>query len=321
LPDPDLALLLAAAEAAGAIALRHFGNAPEVWDKGQGAGPVSAADLEVDRMLRAELGAARPDYGWLSEESADGPERLAAERVFVVDPIDGTRAFLKGESGFAHSLAVVERGRVVAGVVHMPKLARTYAAAAGAGATANGAAIRVAERTELAAATVLANAATFAPEHWPGGVPRIDRHFRTSLAYRICLAAEGRFDAMLTLRDAWEWDVAAGDLIAREAGATVTTRTGAPPRYNNPRPQVAGFVVAAAPLHAAILAPRRAGHAARGVTRSGPASRQATGSRPSTSTARASRGARPPLASVTRAPSRSPASIKGARICPWPAGR
>jgi myo-inositol-1(or 4)-monophosphatase len=254
LREPDLALLGAAAEAAGEIALRHFGRKPETWDKGGGAGPVSEADLEIDRMLRAELLAARPGYGWLSEETADTPERLGRERVFVVDPIDGTRAFLKGEPVFAHSLAVVEAGRVVAGVVHLPKLGRTYAAAEGEGARANGAPIRPSARREVDDATVLSAAAAFAPEHWAGPVPRMERHFRPSLAYRLCLLAEGRFDAMLTFRETWEWDIAAGDLIAREAGAAVTTRAGAAPRYNTPAAQVAGVVAAgAAPLHRALL--------------------------------------------------------------------
>jgi myo-inositol-1(or 4)-monophosphatase len=253
LPGPDLALLLGAAEAAGVIALRHFGRAPEVWDKAGGAGPVSAADLEVDHMLREELTAARPGYGWLSEETTDGPERLAAERVFVVDPIDGTRAFLNGETGWAVSLAVVERGRAVAGVVHLPKLGRTYAAEAGGGATLDGAAIRASARTALEGASVLSNAASLAPEHWPGGVPPVRRHFRPSLAHRLCLTAAGRFDAMLVLRDAWEWDLAAGDLIAREAGGRATTRTGEPARYNNSRPLVTGIVVAGPALHAELI--------------------------------------------------------------------
>lgn len=254
MPERDLALLLQAAEAAGRIALRHFGRSPEAWDKGDGAGPVSAADLEIDAMLRAELLAARPGYGWLSEETADGPERLAAGRVFVVDPIDGTRAFLKGEAVFAHSLALVEGGAVVAGVVHLPKLGRTYAAEAGGGATLNGAAIAPSATAEPEGAAVLANAASLAPALWPGGVPAMARHFRPSLAYRLCLAAEGRFDAMITLREAWEWDVAAGDLIAREAGAAVTTPAGAAPRYNSPRPRLPGLVAAGPALHRALLA-------------------------------------------------------------------
>lgn len=252
---PDLALLEDAARAAGEIALRHFRAGPTAVEKPGGLGPVTEADLEIDRMLRAELLAARPDYGWLSEESVDGPGRLAAGRVFIVDPIDGTRAFASGQRAWSHSLAVAERGRVVAGVVHLPLLGRTYAAGAGGGARSNGAAIVASARTDLDDARVLASAAQLEPRHWRGGAaPRLERHMRPSLAYRLCLAAEGRFDAMLTFRDCWEWDVAAGDLIAREAGAIVTTRAGAPAFYNNPTPLVPGIVVAGPAIHAALLA-------------------------------------------------------------------
>lgn len=253
LPEPDAALLEDAARAAGEIALRHFRAGPTATEKPGGLGPVTAADLEVDRMLRAELTAARPGYGWLSEESEDGPERLEAERVFVVDPIDGTRTFATGGRAWAHSLAVVERGRVVAGVVLLPLLERCYRAAAGGGATLNGRAIAVSARAEIEEATVLASAAQLDPRHWRGATPRLERHMRPSLAYRLCLAAEGRFDAMLTFRDCWEWDVAAGDLIAREAGARATTRIGAPTVYNNAVPLVPGLVVAGPALHAGIM--------------------------------------------------------------------
>lgn len=238
--------------------MRHFERGSQVWEKPGGQGPVTAADLEVDRMLRDKLLAARPGYGWLSEESPDSPERLAAERVFVVDPIDGTRAFVAGEKAWSHSLAITEKGRVTAAVVHLPRLGRTYAAAAGRGATVNGSPIAVSERADLEGARVLANAAALAPANWRGRPPRLERHMRPSLAYRLCLAAEGRFDAMLTFRELWEWDVAAGDLIAREAGAMVTNGAGGPALYNNPHPQLSGLIVAGPALHAAIRARARA---------------------------------------------------------------
>jgi myo-inositol-1(or 4)-monophosphatase len=253
-PEPELALLRDAAEAAGAEALRFFGRSPETWDKPEGHGPVTAADIAVDGLLHRELTGARPGYGWLSEESDDDPARLAAERVFVVDPIDGTRAFIAGEKAWAVSLALAERGRIIAAVVHLPALGRTYAAAEGRGARRDGRPIAASPRATIDDARVLANAAHLDPRHWRGRPPRLERHFRPSLAYRLCLAAEGRFDAMLTFRDAWEWDVAAGDLIAREAGAVVTDRTGAAAVYNNPHPQVPGLIVAGPALHAAILA-------------------------------------------------------------------
>ena len=141
MPDPDLALLEAAAREAGELALGYFGRPGAVREKPGGHGPVTEADLAVDAMLRERLLAARPDYGWLSEESEDDPARLGASRLFVVDPIDGTRAFVAGQRFWAHSLAVVAAGEAVAGVVHLPMLGRTYAAVRGGGARLNGAPI------------------------------------------------------------------------------------------------------------------------------------------------------------------------------------
>lgn len=250
----DLALMREAASAAGVIAMRHFRSDLDSWEKGGGQGPVSEADIEIDRMLRAELRAARPDYGWLSEESEDDPARLAHERVFIVDPIDGTRAFIAGQATFAHAIAVVERGVVVAGIVHMPAKQRSFEATLGGGATMDGRPIAASGRTALEGAAALAAKPQLDPARWPGGAPPVERHFRSSLAYRLCLVGSGRFDAMITLRDAWEWDVAAGDLIAREAGAVVTDRLNAPGRYNAPDPRLPGMIAAAPGIHRQIMA-------------------------------------------------------------------
>jgi myo-inositol-1(or 4)-monophosphatase len=253
LPESDLALLTEAAEAAGRIAERHFNASPEVWDKGDGQGPVTEADLEIDRMLRSELCTARPDYGWLSEETTDSAARLENERVFIVDPIDGTRSFIERSKTFAHSLAIVENGRAVAGVVHLPLRGMTFTARLGGGAFLNGKRISASGREGLTGARILAARPQLAPDLWPGGVPDIDRHFRPSLAYRLCLVAEGRFDGMITLRDAWEWDIAAGALICAEAGAVISDRAGVPLRYNNPTPKHPGVLVGASGVHAGFL--------------------------------------------------------------------
>ncbi|MDJ0858581.1 MAG: 3'(2'),5'-bisphosphate nucleotidase CysQ [Dinoroseobacter sp.] len=245
----DLALLTDAALAAAEIAEKHWRASPEIWDKDDGAGPVTEADLEIDRMLHAELLAARPDYGWLSEETADTPDRLDASRVFIVDPIDGTRAFIDGQRTFAHALTVVEDGQPVAGVVYLPLREKLYAAALGQGATLNGQPLAVSPRTDMSGASMLAARPNFAPEHWGGTAPQLERHFRTSLAYRISLVAEGRFDSMLTIRDAWEWDIAAGCLIAAEAGAQVSDRLGRALAFNNPGAKTAGTLVANPTLH------------------------------------------------------------------------
>lgn len=249
MPAHDLKLLTDAALAAGDIAKGFFQANPETWDKGDSQGPVTEADLAVDRMLHGELLKAQPDYGWLSEETEDTTARLERPRVFIVDPIDGTRAFIAGEKTFAHSLAIAENGEIVTAVVHLPMKGLTYSATKGGGAFLNGEPIMASSAEDIASARVLITRPTLKPALWPGGVPDLSPNFRPSLAYRMCLAADGTFDGMLTLRDTWEWDVAAGDLIAREAGATVTTRENTPARYNNPKPQLAGMIAAPRLLH------------------------------------------------------------------------
>ncbi|MGV8989255.1 MAG: 3'(2'),5'-bisphosphate nucleotidase CysQ [Cypionkella sp.] len=253
MPEHDLALLIGAARQAGEIALRHWRNSPRVWEKPDGQGPVSEADLEVNAALETVLRAARPDYGWLSEESADDPERLETEAQFILDPIDGTRSFLQGDTAFSHALAVVRGGEVVAGVVFLPAQDKLYAASARGLATLNGREIRAHACVSTDRARVLTGKITLAPELWPGGVPALDRHFRASMAWRLCLVAEGAFDAMLTLRPAWEWDIAAGALIAARAGAVVSDRSGAPLHFNAKDPRSEGVVVASAALHQDLI--------------------------------------------------------------------
>lgn len=249
MPARDLGLLIDAAQEAGRIAHRFWRQRPEIWHKPGGAGPVTEADLAVDAMLKEHLRAARRDYGWLSEESPDDAERLEHDRCFIVDPIDGTRAFIEGESSFAHALAVAEHGRIIAAVVYLPEKDALYAATEDGPATLNGMPIAVSRPDGIGGTTVLTSAATMAPQHWTGGVPPpIRRVFRASFAWRMCLVAEGRFDAALTLRPSWEWDIAAGTLIARRAGAKVSDRRGAALIFNRPDPRADGVVAAASDL-------------------------------------------------------------------------
>ena len=258
-PAEELSLLVAAAEEAGRVAMSYFRGLVEQWEK-PGLGPVSAADLAADEVIRARLAAARPDYGWLSEESEGAHDRDTRARIFIVDPIDGTRAFLAGDSGWGTALAVAEHGRVIAGVMHLPARGETYTASRGGGARRNRDTIRVSARRDLAGARVLAASRQLRPELWAGGVPPVEAHFRPSLAWRLCLVAEGAFDAMITLRDAYEWDIAAGSLIAAEAGARVTDREGAEPLFNRHPARVAGLIVAPPVLHEQIMAHLHPGH-------------------------------------------------------------
>ncbi|WP_342077431.1 3'(2'),5'-bisphosphate nucleotidase CysQ [Yoonia sp. SS1-5] len=252
MPETDRALLADAARAAGQIALSYFKNDPSVVDKPDGAGPVTEADLAVNAMLERDLRAARPDYGWLSEETEDDSGRLRTKRQFVIDPIDGTRAFIAGNPDWAHSLAIVEEGRVLAAAVYLPVRDLMFTASFRGGATLNDAPVTV-TRAGLDGATLLGAKPNFAPHHWRGGTPPVIQKFRSSLAYRLCLVAQGRYDGMITLRPSWEWDIAAGSLIAAEAGAKVTDQSDTALLFNNRHPQVAGVLAAGPELHAHLV--------------------------------------------------------------------
>lgn len=249
----DLSLLIDAAREAGRIATSYVGTQAQSWDKPDGAGPVTEADLAVNRMLETELRAARGDYGWLSEESDDTTERLGCERVFIIDPIDGTRSFAEGSRTWAHSLAIAENGIVSAAVIYLPQRDLFYAAAAGQGATLNGDPITAADITDLTQAEVLSARPNMDGKHWKAGTaPDFNRAYRPSLAYRMALVAQGRFDGMLTLRPSWEWDIAAGDLILREAGGICSDRNGKPLLFNNPDPRLNGVVAGGSAVHRAL---------------------------------------------------------------------
>lgn len=252
-PDRDLQLLTETLQEAGEIAMRHWRRSPKAWDKPDGAGPVTEADLAVNNLMARRLQAARPGYGWLSEESADGPERLLRQRVFIVDPIDGTRSFMAGEDTFALVAGVAEAGQMIAGAVWLPALKRLYSAHRDGPALMNGQEIRVSCKTDLAGATMLTSAANLQPQHWPGGVPAVRRAFRPSLAYRLALVAEGRHDSMAVFRGTWEWDIAAASLIVERAGGLVTAAKGGALRFNAPVPRVDGVMAANPALHHALV--------------------------------------------------------------------
>lgn len=267
----DLTLLRAAATEGAEIAMAAFrpGAPPKgrLWRKEADGSPLSEADLAVNEALAARLRAARPDYGWLSEEDDDAaqrPARLSAERVFIIDPIDGTRSFARGASDFCVAIAVIEAGRPIAGVIAAPAYGLSFWAAAGAGA-----AMRAADGAErplrisdgdgrvdpesLAGLRLLTRKIDLEPRRWRGGrTPPVERGHVGAIALRFARLAEGGHDALLTLRPAHEWDVAAGVLIAQEAGARVTNRHGAPVALNQPQPLVDGILAAAAPLHEAV---------------------------------------------------------------------
>jgi len=214
---------------------------------------VTSADLAVDEMLKAELLAARPDYGWLSEETPDTAERLTKSRIFVVDPIDGTVAFMKAQPWWCVPIAIVEDGVPIAAVIHVPSLNETFEATLGDGARLNGRLITASDVDTLDDAAVLADARLMEGPHWPEPWPPMRYEKRNALAYRMALVASGAFDAAIALTPKWDWDVCAGALIATEAGAKVTDHHGRPWRFNQPDPRQSSLVCSAPALHPLIL--------------------------------------------------------------------
>ena len=255
----DLQLIEAAAREAGELALdyRRQGKVT-VWGK-PGGSPVTNADLAVDKLLTEKLRAARPDYGWLSEETVDDKSRLKARRVFVVDPIDGTLAYMKDRPHWAVSIAVVEDGQPTCGVLHAAAHGETFVAEAGQGARMNGQPIHASDRSELEGAALLADLRYLRRPGWREPWPEDLRiETRNSVAYRMALVACASFDAVVAMSSKCDWDLAAADLIAREAGALATDHRGRRFAYNRASVRKPSLVCAGPELHALIL--RRVGH-------------------------------------------------------------
>lgn len=247
----DLALIRAAALEAGEMALAMREGA-KTWSKAGGS-PVTEADIAVDHLLRRRLLEARPNYGWLSEETADDPARLATQKQFVVDPIDGTVAFIKDRPWWSVSIAVVEAGRPIAGVIFAPSVDQIYQALPGRGATLNGQPISAADRDRLDDCALLGDCKFLTSPDWPAPWPQMRIESRNSVAYRVCLTAAGAFDATLAMSTKCDWDLAAADLIAGEAGCRITDSQGRAFTYNLASTVKPSLVCAAPVLHRLIL--------------------------------------------------------------------
>jgi myo-inositol-1(or 4)-monophosphatase len=243
---------VASVREAGAIARKYFGGQYKSWHKSRG-NPVTDADIEIDAFLNETLLKVRPHYGWLSEETADNPARLAAQRIFVVDPIDGTYGFLRGRPHFTIVAAVVEDSRPVAAAIFNPITDEMYSAAVGHGAHMNGASLQVSTKAEFLHSRLLTGRDVIDDPHWPTPWPPLTVESRSSIAYRMGLVANGEFDAMISLSDKSDWDLAAGDLIVREAGGCVTSQTGETLRYNQTRPIQQGVIAAGPALHELLI--------------------------------------------------------------------
>lgn len=250
----DLALAVDVAREAGALSLDWLKKGAKTWDKSPG-NPVTEADIAVNNLIAERLRKARPDYGWLSEETGDVPSDRAQTRVWVIDPIDGTRAFMRGEPYFCVSIARLEGDRAVVGTLFNPMTNEMLAAVAGGGATMNGEAIRAMPTCALEGCGIIVR-----PEiherlcrnpQWP--VTRILVPMPNSIAYRLALVAAGRWDAAIGLQRTNDWDVAAAAVIVEEAGGVITDGEGRPFVFNQEVTRHPGVVAAGAALHPLLM--------------------------------------------------------------------
>lgn len=229
----ELTTAIEAAQAAGRILLNYYQSDFEITDKGF-HNPVTTADFASNKHLEEQLRDSFPIYGWLSEETTDTYDRLGRDRVWVVDPLDGTKEFIEGVPQFVVSVGLAENGRPVLGVLHNPVTGETFAAAAGKGATLNGETISASENQILSEAVILSSRNETRRGLWEpfqpfmGGLMPVG-----SVAYKLGLAAAGRADMFATLRPKNEWDVCAGHAILKEAGAELWVLTGEEHRYNS----------------------------------------------------------------------------------------
>ncbi|WP_020400900.1 3'(2'),5'-bisphosphate nucleotidase CysQ [Kordiimonas gwangyangensis] len=233
----DARLVRRVTEEAGRIALSYFARDIHQWDKSPN-NPVSEADMAVDEFLRTTLMQNRTGYGWLSEETEDHSDRLRCGRLWIVDPIDGTRAFLGGGDDWGISVALVQDRKPIIAAFYAPVKNAFYFAEAGRGATKNGLNIRVSEQTDLTAARMMGDPCAFKSKKlWPTPWPdTMHTEQANSIALRICQIADGQFDCCVTLRPKNDWDVAAADLIIAEAGGHLSTGTGRALMFNRKKP-------------------------------------------------------------------------------------
>ncbi|MEJ0023779.1 MAG: 3'(2'),5'-bisphosphate nucleotidase CysQ [Alphaproteobacteria bacterium] len=248
----DLALIKEAVLACGPLLRDAFGGDVQIWSK-PGGSPVTEIDLAVNEILHGRLTSARPDYGWLSEESPDDKTRLSCTRTFIVDPLDGTTSFIKGRPEFGVAVALAYAGVAVAGIVYNPITEELFEASLGDGARLNGAPMKTSAATSLEQARILTPKTFFSSRKWAAPWPEMQIDQRGALTYRMALVACGAFDGTASLGLKHEWDIAAGAILISEAGGRITDPWDEPLTFNQPDPRVPGMVAAGACLHPLLI--------------------------------------------------------------------
>jgi len=247
-----MTLLMGVIRDAGELALTYFKQDMVHWKKSDNT-PVSEADIAVNQFLKQNLLEPRQNYGWLSEETEDDTSRLRKKRVWVVDPIDGTRAFLRGRDDWTISVAIIEDGAPIVAAVYHPVSAKLFSAVAGAGAYVNQRSISTTLAQSILNCRMAANTGAFRPEHWQMPWPEMTITSYNSMALRLAHVAQGQEDAAVTITSKSDWDLAAADLLVQEAGGRVTTLDGKPLTYNKIHPVHENIAAAGMALHGVLL--------------------------------------------------------------------
>jgi len=247
----DAVLLFHTVREAGALALELAEKGFRQWRKRDGT-PVTDVDMAVDALLKRKLHGAKPDYGWLSEETPDDPVRLSRQRLWIADPIDGTRAFIARTDEWCVAAALIEAGRPVLGAIYRPVRDQFYDAIAGGGAHLNGRPLKLPAARALAGAKVIGNATALKLLAENAAIDAV-KGGDVPLAMRLAGVAAERFDAALSNTPKHDWDLAAGDLLVHEAGGAMTGLDGKRIAYNRPEPRQPGYVAAQAGLHRSLM--------------------------------------------------------------------
>jgi len=250
--EEDYELLKSAVRDAGALANSYFKQDVQVFKKPDGS-EVSDADLAVDAAMKLDLTTRRKDYGWLSEESPDDRSRLKYSRVWMIDPIDGTNAYLRHIPEWTVSAALVEDGVPVLGVVYNPAKDEFFHAMRGHGAFLNDEPIHASDKASLEGAKMIASGGLFRKKIWQEPWPDVTAEWVNSVAYRLALVACGRGDATISLTAKAEWDLAAAAVIMDEAGGITTDHRGTPHAYNRESPKFTSLVASGKPLHPLLI--------------------------------------------------------------------
>jgi myo-inositol-1(or 4)-monophosphatase len=248
-----LEVAIDAAHAAGRAIRDLYGRDIPIGQKGE-AGPVTEADLASNACLRSLLLEAFPDDGWLSEETADRPDRLGKSRTWIIDPLDGTWEFTTGVPEFVVSVGLCVDGVAALGVLYNPITEETFSGLRGEGAWLNGVPIHVSSTSDIAASTFCVSRSETAKGLLKRFEGRLNLHPKGSVAYKCGWVAAGRYEGVFTYNPRNEWDICAGVAIIEAAGGHVTDARGQPYRFNQPDPLKNPLLGTNAHVHAALMA-------------------------------------------------------------------